>query len=237
MGALPAHPLAGPWLWAGAATNTAFAGPWGISYAANLTPDQNTGLGIWTEEMFVKAMRTGRHMGSSREILPPMPWPALRNATDEDLKAIYAYPAVAEADHQPCARRAAAGCHRGHALRFPMMQTLLFLALRATHVLCAAVWIGSTVYISLLLTPAVEDAGPVGGQIMMRLDRRGLHTYMAVMAMTTIASGAYLLWRFTGGFDPGVVATHAGMAFATGGLRGSSPASSARRSSAAAARR
>ena len=96
-----------------------------------------------------------------------------------------------------------------------MMQTLLFLALRATHVLCAAVWIGSTAYISLLLTPAVEDAGPVGGQIMMRLDRRGLHTYM-----TTIASGAYLLWRFTGGFDPGVVATHAGMAFATGGLSG-----------------
>ena len=101
-----------------------------------------------------------------------------------------------------------------------MMQTLLFLALRATHVLCAAVWIGSTAYISLLLTPAVEDAGPVGGQIMMRLDRRGLHTYMAVVAMTTIASGAYLLWRFTGGFDPGVVATHAGLAFATGGLSG-----------------
>ena len=52
-----------PWNWSGAATSTAFAGPWGISYAFNLTPDQNTGLGIWTEEMFVKAMRTGRHMG------------------------------------------------------------------------------------------------------------------------------------------------------------------------------
>jgi uncharacterized membrane protein len=114
-----------------------------------------------------------------------------------------------------------------------MMHTLLFLALRATHVLCAAVWIGSTAYISLLLTPAVEDAGPVGGQIMMRLDRRGLHTYMAVVAMTTIASGAYLLWRFTGGFDPGVGATQARKA----GCQGSSPASSVRRSSVAAARR
>lgn len=91
MGALPVHKPQGPWLWAGAATNTAFAGPWGISYAANLTPDRNTGLGIWTEEMFVKAMRTGRHMGSSREILPPMPWPALRHASDEDLKAMYAF--------------------------------------------------------------------------------------------------------------------------------------------------
>jgi uncharacterized membrane protein len=100
------------------------------------------------------------------------------------------------------------------------MNTIAFLALRATHVLCAAVWIGSTAYISLLLTPAVEDAGPAGGQIMMRLDRRGLHTYMAVVAVTTILSGAYLLWRFTGGFDPGVIATHAGIAFGSGGLSG-----------------
>ena len=100
------------------------------------------------------------------------------------------------------------------------MNTLMFLTLRAAHVLCAAVWIGSTVYISLLLTPAVEDAGPAGGQIMMRLDRRGLHTYMAVVAFTTLLSGAYLLWRFTGGFDPAVFATHAGMAFGGGGIAG-----------------
>ena len=91
MGPLPAATAQGPWLWAGAATNTAFSGPWGISYAANLTPDRNTGLGIWTEQMFVNAIRTGRHMGTSREILPPMPWPAFRNASDEDLKSIYAF--------------------------------------------------------------------------------------------------------------------------------------------------
>jgi hypothetical protein len=91
MGPLPAAKPQGPWLWSGAGTNTAFAGPWGVSYTANLTPDQNTGLGIWTEEMFVKAIRTGRHMGTAREIMPPMPWPAFRNASDEDLKSIYAY--------------------------------------------------------------------------------------------------------------------------------------------------
>jgi mono/diheme cytochrome c family protein len=81
----------GPWLWSGAATNTAFAGPWGVSYARNLTPDQVSGLGIWTEEMFLETMRTGRHMGVSRPILPPMPWQALNTLTDEDLKSIYAY--------------------------------------------------------------------------------------------------------------------------------------------------
>ncbi len=110
MGALPAPKPQGAWLWAGAASNTAFAGPWGISYAANLTPDQNTGLGIWTEDMFVRAIRTGRHMGTSREILPPMPWPMFRNATDEDLKSIYAYLRSIEpiVNHVPDAQPAAA---------------------------------------------------------------------------------------------------------------------------------
>jgi hypothetical protein len=80
-----------PWGWTGAASMTAFAGPWGISFAANLTPDRNTGLGIWTEDLFVKAIKTGKHFGTSRPIMPPMPWPAYANATEEDLRSIFAY--------------------------------------------------------------------------------------------------------------------------------------------------
>ena len=72
-------------------TFTAWHGPWGVSFTANLTPDQNTGLGIWTEEMFIRAIREGKHMGQSRPILPPMPWQAFRNLNDDDLKAIFAY--------------------------------------------------------------------------------------------------------------------------------------------------
>ncbi len=87
----PAPKLSGPWMMAGAGTDTAWAGPWGISYTANLTPDQNTGIGIWTEDMFFKAMRTGKHMGTSRPIQPPMPWQWIGKATDEDLRAIFAY--------------------------------------------------------------------------------------------------------------------------------------------------
>lgn len=86
----PPKPV-GPWTASIAATFTTFAGPWGISYAANLTPDQNTGIGIWTEDLFVKAIRTGKHYGTSRDILPPMPWPSYRNMSDSDLKAIFAY--------------------------------------------------------------------------------------------------------------------------------------------------
>jgi len=81
----------GGWLFAGSADFTAWAGPWGISYTANLTPDQNTGLGIWTEQIFVDAIRLGKHMGKTRPILPPMPWPAFKNLSDDDLKAIFAY--------------------------------------------------------------------------------------------------------------------------------------------------
>jgi hypothetical protein len=73
-------------------TFTQFTLPFGIVYSANLTPDVETGLGGWTEEMFVKAIRTGMHMGAQgRVILPPMPWPDIRALTDEDLKAVYAF--------------------------------------------------------------------------------------------------------------------------------------------------
>jgi mono/diheme cytochrome c family protein len=90
---LPAPPALGPGPW-GVVTNmelTAWSGPWGITYAANLTPDDNTGLGIWTEDMFIRALRTGRHMGVSRPIQPPMPWEVYGRLSDEDLKSIYAY--------------------------------------------------------------------------------------------------------------------------------------------------
>lgn len=70
---------------------TAFVGPWGVSYAANITPDDQTGIGLWTEDIFVAAIRNGKHMGSGRPILPPMPWTYYRNMTDDDLKAIFAY--------------------------------------------------------------------------------------------------------------------------------------------------
>jgi hypothetical protein len=82
--------LDGGWMAAANNTFTAWAGPWGISYTANLTPDPS-GLSVWTEDMFIRAIRDGKHMGQSRPILPPMPWQVYRNFTDDDLKAIFAY--------------------------------------------------------------------------------------------------------------------------------------------------
>jgi len=101
----PAPQPQGPWLVSAAATNTAWSGPWGVSFTANLTPDAETGLGRWTLRNFVDTIRSGRHMGRGRQILPPMPIPMYKHMTDEDLEAIYTYlrtiPAVSNRVPEP----------------------------------------------------------------------------------------------------------------------------------------
>lgn len=94
-----------PWVAMVSETNTAWAGPWGVSFTANLTPDKETGLGTWTAETFRMALRTGRHLGRGRPILPPMPWPFIGKLTDADLDAMFAYlqsiPAIANRVPEP----------------------------------------------------------------------------------------------------------------------------------------
>ncbi len=81
----------GPWVVVASATNTAWSGPWGVSFTANLTPDKDTGLGKWTLRTFTDTIRTGRHKGRGRPVLPPMPIPMYKHFTDADLAAIFAY--------------------------------------------------------------------------------------------------------------------------------------------------
>lgn len=71
---------------------TAAVGPWGISYAANISSD-DSGIGTWSEEQFIRALREGQFKGlvGTRKLLPPMPWQDFANLSDEDLKAIYLY--------------------------------------------------------------------------------------------------------------------------------------------------
>lgn len=91
---LPAYDVkyAAPGNWVATEKNlAAWVGPWGISYASNLTPDNETGIGTLTEEMFIKCLREGKFMGVGRPLLPPMPWQVYGMKTDEELKAMYAY--------------------------------------------------------------------------------------------------------------------------------------------------
>jgi len=90
---LPAPDLKpGPWF-AATAGMTAWAGPWGVSFAINLTPDKETGIGEWSEHNFIQSLRIGKHQGqpNGRAILPPMPWENAKAMTDDDLKAMFAY--------------------------------------------------------------------------------------------------------------------------------------------------
>jgi hypothetical protein len=68
-----------------------WAGPWGISFSANITPDSTTGIGAWSFDNFKNAMRTGMHLGTGRMILPPMPWKSVGSLTDEDLEAVFTF--------------------------------------------------------------------------------------------------------------------------------------------------
>jgi mono/diheme cytochrome c family protein len=87
----PPAPPSDPWESSATHTHTAHSGPWGVSFTANLTPDPETGLGKWTLATFTQTIRTGRHLGRGRKILPPMPIPMYRNFNDEDMAAIFAY--------------------------------------------------------------------------------------------------------------------------------------------------
>lgn len=71
---------------------TACVGPWGISFAGNITSDA-TGIGNWTEAQFIRCLREGKWKGleNSRSLLPPMPWQNFRKLSDDDLRGIYAY--------------------------------------------------------------------------------------------------------------------------------------------------
>lgn len=71
---------------------TAAAGPWGVSFAANLTPDP-TGLGDWSFDNFRRALKEGKYKGmdNSRPLLPPMPWQNFAQLSDGDINAIFMY--------------------------------------------------------------------------------------------------------------------------------------------------
>lgn len=72
---------------------TSWVGPWGVSFAANITSDSTTGIGNWSEDQFMLCLRKGKYMGleKARDLLPPMPWQAFRNMSDDELKAVFAY--------------------------------------------------------------------------------------------------------------------------------------------------
>ncbi len=68
----------------------AFKTPTGVIYSTNITPDRETGIGGYTLQQFERAVRRGV-AADGHNLYPAMPYPSFAKATDEDVKAIYAY--------------------------------------------------------------------------------------------------------------------------------------------------
>src|SRR6202045_1524363 len=73
--------------------------PFGIITSSNITPDNETGIGAWSDQQFVDAVRRGVRPNGSR-LYPAMPFPAYTKMTRDDLLAIRAYLATVEPVHQ-----------------------------------------------------------------------------------------------------------------------------------------
>jgi mono/diheme cytochrome c family protein len=67
-----------------------WVGPWGVVHARNLTPDSATGIGTWTADQIVTALRTGTTPDGTI-LAPIMPWRNFSVLTDDDAYAIAAY--------------------------------------------------------------------------------------------------------------------------------------------------
>lgn len=100
------------------------------------------------------------------------------------------------------------------------LTTILFLLLRAVHVLFAAVWLGMTAFVGIFLMPSMQEAGPGAGPVMAGIMRRKFPVVMASLGGTVVLTGIYLYWRFTGGFDPALSSSRSAMVFGTGGTAG-----------------
>jgi hypothetical protein len=100
------------------------------------------------------------------------------------------------------------------------ISAFVFLAVRAAHVLLAAAWLGTAAFIYLFLSPALDEMGPSGAALMTIMGRRGFHPLIAAVGGTTVLTGLWLYWRFTGGFDPTASATMGARVFGAGGVAG-----------------
>lgn len=75
------------------------------------------------------------------------------------------------------------------------------IVLRFVHIVGGVFWVGTGLFTSLFLVPALAKAGPAAGQVMVALQQRRLFTVLPVVALLTIVSGIRLMWIVSGGFS------------------------------------
>jgi mono/diheme cytochrome c family protein len=67
-----------------------YEGPYGTVYSTNITPDKETGIGGWTDEQIITAIRLGRRPNGDR-LVPVHPYTVFNGMAEEDVKAVVAF--------------------------------------------------------------------------------------------------------------------------------------------------
>lgn len=96
--------------------------------------------------------------------------------------------------------------------------SLPLVVLRLIHVFFGVLWVGFAVFVSFLLGPAVQDAGPDGGKVMAALQRRGVMTIIPGLGIVTLLSGLWLYWHLSSGFQVEYLKSPTGHALGMGGV-------------------
>jgi hypothetical protein len=95
---------------------------------------------------------------------------------------------------------------------------MLTIILRIAHIVCGALWVGFAVFAGLIMMPSLQEAGPAGGKVMAALQKRGVATIPPILAIATLASGVWLYWRLTAGFESAAVTGAVGATYGVGGV-------------------
>lgn len=87
------------------------------------------------------------------------------------------------------------------------------LVLRLVHILGGIFWVGSLMFTSFFLMPALGSSPAVAGEVMAGLQKRRLFTLLPIVALLTILSGIRLLWIVSVGFSEAYLSTATGRTF------------------------
>jgi uncharacterized membrane protein len=95
-----------------------------------------------------------------------------------------------------------------------------YLVVRTVHIVATGIWLGIAVMSAVFLMPSLRETGPDGGKVMAAMQRRGLISFVPIVATFSIASGLWLYYRYTAGFSPELSRTPPAIAFGVSGLIG-----------------
>jgi uncharacterized membrane protein len=94
----------------------------------------------------------------------------------------------------------------------------MVLLMRLLHILTGIFWVGTMMFNTAFLFPALKDTGPDGAKVGMALTNRRFPVIMPIVALVTILSGLWLFWSVSGGFQEPFMQSHMAKALSFGAV-------------------